>query len=1345
MGLSLTPLRRIGGDIENFLTGGPPAPVTPVAAPRVAPQPIAAPAPVQAANSQASVAGALIPNPSGMPFGPAQGPQPLSKDLSQAYNTVAPTQVINTLRAGGSALNAAVAARTGNTVAFQNAEKAFTSDTKPNNSLFTSQYLNRPTIGGALAGAGTGVLQLAPFVAPGGGILGEEAAPALKLATSAGIYGGLGTAASAANQELNTGKVSLKQAAEAGGQQALSAGLTEGAHLVKDNQPLPAPKASAAGLRPAAIDMTVDTAKAPKANVAKSAETAGKQAATVASNIPGEAGPTGLAVPDTTQVKETSGSTPLLVREVPRSNTGIPQLDKAINDVADEYTANKTYSGDVNSVAEQASGNERLGNRVSSRLGAALKKFLTPEENQAVEDFLDGHPTDKMTATALKVANALRPLREQSHDVRAALKTTVGKVVDYSPRILATSVKSAAKGAVKGVAKAVGKKFSTESGFSESRVNDKFVGSKDTLVGNPKQLGLTDRGNGSFHDANGKIYKQIHATKEELTQAGVGEYARRTSTVNRLYHTETLGLKARGAAVEELKNNPNAHGLYTQDQVDNGVAPEGVRKIPGVDGLQDLYASDKDATQLQHRLGFSGKSTPLGLRAYDALSNVATQAIVLNPIFHGMNQLVQTGLAAGNLPGMKGIPGHGMIAVIKAIASLNEDDYHQVLEHGAGGSDYGASMENMLSKMTGGATKINAKTMAAIELKFHAGLYKASVEKGMKPAEAAENINKFLGDSKHINDSVRRATLFAHYFKTMSKAIGTQVAHPIEQRGSIVNAVTLASAFAGLSYGYQKLTGNKNANVRLPGELGLIKQAVGSGEALAHGDVLGGASILTNRINPVLKETGQQLFNKDLFTGQPVTASAGGRLGHAESSLLAPVATIGKVTEGSRSPTELVANQLGLNTPHAKGYQAAPNAPLLNTPGSITSKTGDSTGYQQEQQYFKNLNKLKGQFSGDTSTSDSLSKYLDRSHDPVTGQTIQESPADSMENAGALATNDKLRDAVQSFEKSQPQHDPMWDLPSGKLATLMTYRAQLEGSAEKTTLKANAQNGSDNWITDIQNKENAFYDSLPKLPGAKGSEANASTPAYPTFDPSTTKLMATYDAATPTQKTALEQNFGGELSSAFNQIAQWTNQMRIAQTGKATPQMASYPTASPQVQAIMNTYDALPKGNGPSGGSPDRSAWITANPAAYAQMQSYLTKVSLNSLITNAAKAQFAGTSPDQALLKDIKNVGTYDVATTTTPSGATAYELNPAMAFSQSSTSSLSGSSSSKFTKARDSEKAANAIKYAAPKFNARTSKVSLRAPNPIRTFKVKMPTIGKSYKVTKVKVGKPSAKLKV
>lgn len=913
-----------------------------------------------------------------------------------------------------------------------------------------------------------------------------------------------------------------------------------------------------------------------------------------------------------------------VAKKIPSANSSVPEINRRINDVSAIYSKAGRFKGNAQDVVKQAIGQSQESARASYALRGSLEKHLTPEEQQAVSDILDGLSV-KTTAKAKSVAAALKPLQEQAFQVRKVVTPNINRVSDYVTRLQAigTGASVARAGRAASRIRNLSDIHDLRSAFSQERKVGKFVSTDgQALYGKATDLGLTDKGNNKFVAADGTKFKQTSVSKRELQAQGHGPYEHNIGRISGIYHADTASLKLKAEALKTLQKQPENYGLFTIDKAPQGAVP--VTKIPELAGF---YGSKADVSALEDAFGYKNPSGPVG-KAYDALANTVTQFIVVNPFFHGMNQLFQAGIAAGNMPGKT----TGWLKVAEGVFNVGEQDIKDYLGNGGHIPTYGANRENWLSHTTRGLTKVNSKAMSGIETRLRVGLYKASVDEGMSPKAAIDNIDRFLGDTKHVSKTVQRATLFAHYFKTMATAIGHQVAHPIEQKGSIANAAALAGVLAAVTYGYREFTGNKDAYVRVPGELGLAKEAVKSVNEIRKGEL---PSIAMNRINPVLKEGIQQTTNHDYFTQGNVSDTTPVNIGkvrltpsetHALNALVAPAQVVERGAQGRRNLAETVGNQLGVYEPHAKGYQAAPKGPLgkvLNPPKALKG-----TGMEAQNAYFDGIKELKKSVSGDKKASSALAYYLAKNKDPSTGQTIQNTPSESLQNASALFANDKLRNEVQKFEKKQPSHDPYWDLSSDRLKTYMQYKEQFTGdAAKKFILQKNP------WIKDVIAADEKYYNNLPKIPGSKPPISKS--PKYPEFDKPTQALLDAYDKANADQKTELIKSHGPELSSAWNKVAVWTNQMRKAE---GAPELKAYPVADKETQRILDYYNTLPKGTGA------RSAWIRANPGAYKKMTDYLTSASMNTLIKNAALDQFVGSEPSQELLKSIKNVGSYDI-----------------------------------------------------------------------------------------------------
>jgi hypothetical protein len=1028
-----------------------------------------------------------------------------------------------------------------------------------------------------------------------------------------------------------------------------------------------------------------------------------------------------------------------------KATTGVPEIDKAITNMGSHYDGTfQPAEPGIDGVIQTMHGMAAAGSQRAKELAKALKNGLTKEERHAVSDALEGIKSPDLTPLAAKVVKGLKGLADKGIDIRQAVDPKVNRVELYSPRILRSTLKNAIANAGlqgKGRLKSIFDLGDLSSPFSKSRQYGKFVDAKGNAVyGKATKLGLVHKGDGVFKDAKGNTYKQATVTTRELEQNLPLDYLHDTAPIQGLYHKDTARLQAKAAALQELNTNPTQHGLLTREQVASGQFGDNYKpvNVPGLvtaDGEQ--YFANTKAAKLLERDGILGHPDARSLpgKVYDALTNIATQFIVINPLFHGANQLVQSAIASGNISGIGG----GWARLMKGVATVTHDDIYAYLSQGGHIPSYGSDVQTALSRATAGVSKLSSKGMHAIELRLRVGLYKASIEGGMAPKEAIKNIDTFLGDTHQLSRAMQRTTLFGHYFKTMVGSVGKQVAHPIANLGATVNTAAVAGILAGLTYEYQKFTGNPDAYVRMPGEIGMIKEGVKAVGEIKDGEV---PSIVTNRINPVAKEIGQQITDKDLFTGKPVTDTGRGQ--HVISTLFAPSQQASQVTSGKRSGAEVAENQLGLYTPHAKGYKAAENPKLDFLNKKFGGQVLDGNGEAAQKAYFENLRTAQKTLKGDTKTQAQFNDFLARSHDPKTGESIQNSPSQSIQNASALFDNDKLRQTVQAFEQSQPSHDPMWDLPDDQLKRFMQYKEQFTGDAAKTFLHDQANDGvNGNWIDGITAKSNEFYKNLPVAPGGKGFRASDRTPKYPEFDPYTQGIMAAYDQASPDEKANLMNQYSGELSAAFQKIGTYTNQMRKAE---GAPEKNNFPEASPEVESIIKTYNSLPQHDGKKGGNASRFAWTQAHPEEYAKMQDYLTQATMYSLVNEAAKAQFKGATYSQKLLKDIKNAGQYDIATTTNADGTKGYEINPALAYAQGGSGSSAVTSGYRYKSSYDPVREAN---YKDARYLSNSEKLRIRAPKG-KVKKAKIISGGKpgsgkpKFKVAKTKPTKSKVALK-
>lgn len=315
---------------------------------------------------------------------------------------------------------------------------------------------------------------------------------------------------------------------------------------------------------------------------------------------------------------------------------------------------------------------------------------------------------------------------------------------------------------------------------------------------------------------------------------------------------------------------------------------------------------------------------------------------------------------------------------------------------------------------------------------------------------------------------------------------------------------------------------------------------------------------------------------------------------------------------------------------------------------------------QNYPQFTKSLNPAFGQSANPTAiktaerTRNIATTYISKNHDP-SGNTILLNSYETAQNDGLLASDPKAMAAVQKLEKSLPGHNPMWDLPSNQLAVYLVYKSYPPGDPNVTVLEQ-----KNPWIINQFAKESAWASSIGQL--SNTIEGPGYVP-YPNITPQQSQMMsqvsqlAQIQNRTPaqeTQLTSLENN--PQLRSAFAMLDKYTNDRR-ATWPNGSLQPIPYPAAglTPAQSALLQQESALPKGT--------RGAFIRANQDAWNAMEQVLAQNTLYNVEKYGGVVQQGGTEPN--LLKDIYNLGKYDIAMGSSAGGENTYVLNPALAYS--------------------------------------------------------------------------------
>jgi hypothetical protein len=749
-----------------------------------------------------------------------------------------------------------------------------------------------------------------------------------------------------------------------------------------------------------------------------------------------------------------------------------------------------------------------------------------------------------------------------------------------------------------------------------------------------------------FIDKNGKHWQIKDATTREIEANTNTRYFKNGIANSAINHVTTVNATVAKHFMEAFKLSPD----FAEHAMKDDVTPKPGWKPAEAQAFRGYNFDPETKMMLDRFMGGSGaKTTTLVGKAWDGIGNVAIQVIVKNPLVHGGNLGEQALVAAGNIPGLDtgmGAFTHSLYNALDPMQRMNM--IQNYLRAGGHFESYGADRITSISKALDAMNlpainKLNSGAMRDIDATLRASLFDASVKHNMNPTDAVKNIDTFMGDriaQDHITSNI---LVFYHWLRTEVNTIYQMARHPIENSGAVINTIITGAIMFGANKAWQGFTGNDNASVRTPGTLGFIKDAFKAPGEIAQNTIPG---IITNHVNPLIKTAVDQLSGHQNFTDKKLNTWSD-RGGDLVNSLIPDVAQINKVQSGAHSFEENLANQVaGLYTPHVKGTAAAPNFPDavgFNTAGA-TSNTNDA--YASQKQNYAALDVARKSFGNDQLSLDQFNSYVERAHNDQ-GQSVQEDPDQRLANAKMLLANPKVRNAVASYEQSQTNHDPMWDLkdqqgvnvdgkPTSKLNVFLTQQAMPTGDDQLPALKQ--QNP---WLKDFDTERANILKQQSFSGTSVKSEWDIQHP-YPVTDTNTTNALNTYFNMLDGEKTADDkkatQAFSDahpEVNQALDSIAKYNNEKRVNENAEP---LKLYPQAPADVAAYMKNYNATTD-------KAARAQMRLGNPAMYQAMQDQYAKVDEYNLAKNAAQDQYqASPGLNQKALAAIYGIGQFDL-----------------------------------------------------------------------------------------------------
>lgn len=300
--------------------------------------------------------------------------------------------------------------------------------------------------------------------------------------------------------------------------------------------------------------------------------------------------------------------------------------------------------------------------------------------------------------------------------------------------------------------------------------------------------------------------------------------------------------------------------------------------------------------------------------------------------------------------------------------------------------------------------------------------------------------------------------------------------------------------------------------------------------------------------------------------------------------------------------------------------------------GAITGRFDGAQGKTPGSMYFSTLqDEAKKQNIGGKDYQ--LLNALKAKEIDANGKPVAQNEQDALNAASIRANNPRVVDVEAAAAKKLAQTtgkkiDPIYNLSSAQRQQYYRIQSSPYKGDDYNRLTEDAKS----WLLDFQKERSAFFDSLDPKDGV-GVTPSARV-KYPTFDDSTQSKLDSYFKITDPVERAKFIDSNPIVSKAFDQINKYTNARRVAQ---GYDPFKDFPTAAPGVEQALKAYVSLPAGA-------DRSAWIKANPDAYAGVQKYMADTSAWQLANNAGDAKYQGSELNQKALKAAYGLGQFDI-----------------------------------------------------------------------------------------------------
>lgn len=474
----------------------------------------------------------------------------------------------------------------------------------------------------------------------------------------------------------------------------------------------------------------------------------------------------------------------------------------------------------------------------------------------------------------------------------------------------------------------------------------------------------------------------------------------------------------------------------------------------------------------------------------------------------------------------------------------------------------------------------------------------------------------------------------------------------------------------------------------------------------------------TGNLSPAASLLESEKINSDYYGNKVRTGNVAHDVG-AVVSAASPIPTspAARAVEGTRF------GKNGVVTTLAGGQPAISPGEALTDISGIGRVSADPNSPQMKVFNSQQLVAEGLKTTEDKAALQAVHPSWDGSLSPDQVKAIYANPQYEINKWNVLRQNQNVYDALKKQDQvardnGQPGN-PLFDLPQPDYKLLTEYEflkhADEGPGANNTAAVIYAQNKDmiDNYEQANQDYQGQLQDIYTQTKGQAGDnapvEAIGGAPNYTPTDQQVDLSNQYFGMDNSNSTSAQRAQFlkdNPELVQLFNVQFQAENLIRQQQN---EPLLKPFPTASPEVSDFLNKYSAADKAT--------RAGLRAGSPDLYNQMSNYFAQVDEYDLAKTAGRAQFQNTDLSQANLKEIYNLGQYDISKQPGADGADTYVVDPQAAYAAKSGAGGSGAAGG--LSASDRRSAKLSVKYA-----YHTSRTKIRGQKRVKYTKARIKT---------------------